>query len=443
MFAIIEKIGFYLLRFLRALSNEWLTAPNRDDFPELRGDAAVTMSSRRVHPWVFMILYIPFGVGFGYIVVTLAYQLKQAGASVAQIATLVSLFSLPNIWKFFWAPVVDITLTQKKWYVLSGILCAVGIAAMGFFPATKPGLAALSAVVLFSGLATSLLGMAVESLLAYSTPDELRGHASGWFQAGNLGGGAIGGGLGLLLVERLPSPWMASCIVGSLCFLCCAALIAVPTPERPLENIRLLDRMAATIKDLWQLVRNRAGALAFILCLLPIGSGAVVFASIAGEWGASANTVALITGVLGGVISAAGCIFGGWICDRMDRKKAYIWAGIFQAASGVAMALLPRNQVMFVVWASVYTFSAGLSYASFSAFVLEVIGKGAAATKYNALASLSNIPIYYMTNIDGWAHDRWSSTGMFFTESGLAVASAALFAALAGLLLRGRAPSIW
>jgi hypothetical protein len=206
----------------------------------------------------------------------------------------------------------------------------------------------------------------------------------------------------------------------------------------PTQRAGLLPSFAATFKDLWQLVRKRAGALAFILCFLPIGTGAVTFSAIAGEWRASANTVALVTGVLSGIISAAGCMCGGWVCDRMDRKAAYVWFGIFQAASGVAMALLPRNQVMFVVWVSIYGFTWGLSYAAFSAFVLEVIGKGAAATKYNALASLSNVPIYYMTNIDGWAHDHWNSTRMFFTESGLAVASAVIFVVLAKVLLPGR-----
>jgi hypothetical protein len=73
--------------------------------------------------------------------------------------------------------------------------------------------------------------------------------------------------------------------------------------------------------------------------------------------------------------------------------------------------------------------------------VLEVIGRGAAATKYNALASLSNVPIYYMTDIDGWAHDRWNSAGMFFMESGLAVVSAVVFLGLVKLLLGRRAPT--
>ena len=334
-----------------------------------------------------------------------------------------------------WAPVVDLTLSQKRWYLIAGLLGAVGVAAMGWFPATKAGLVVLSAVVFLSSLASTLLGMAVESLLAYGTPEELKGRASGWYQAGNLGGNGLGGGLGLYLVEHLPAPWMASCIVGGLCFLCCLALLLVPTPDRTFQGSSLRKGIAVIWEDLWQLIRNRSGILAFLLCFLPIGTGAVVFSSIAGEWGASANLVALITGVLCGVISAIGCIVGGWICDRKDRQQAYVWFGILQAGSGLAMAFLPHTPAMFVVWVSVYNFTSGLCYAAFSAFVLEVIGKGAAATKYNALASLSNVPIYYMTTLDGWAHDHWNSTGMFLTESGLAVASAGLFLVLVKVLL--------
>ena len=397
--------------------------------------------TRHLHPWVFMILIIPFGVISGYVSVKLAYQLKQAGASVTQITALVALGLSPQMWKFCWAPVVDTTMTQKRWYILSGILCAAGIAAMGFFPATKAGLTALSMVVLLTNLASTTLGMGVESLLAYSTPDEMKGRASGWYQAGNLGGNGIGGGLGLFMVEHLPAPWMASSIVGGLCMLCCTALPAVPTPERMLKDGDMVAKLAATLKDLWQLARNRQSVLAFILCFLPIGTGAVVFSSIASEWRASADTVSLITGVLAGIISAVGCIVGGWGCDRMNRQQAYVLFGLFQACSGVAMALLPHTQPMFIVWVSVYNFTSGLAYAAFSAFVLEIIGKGAAATKYNVLASLSNVPIWYVTIIDGRAHDRWDSNGMFFTESGLAVVSAMLFIPLAMILLRRRGPS--
>ena len=394
------------------------------------------MTPRHIHPWAFMVLIIPFGVVSGYVSVALAYQLTHAGVAVGPVAAMVALTVLPNTWKFLWAPVVDLTLNQRKWYLLAGLFSAVGIAAMGFFPATRAGMAALSVVGFLASLATTFLGMAVESLMTYGTPDELRGRAGGWFQAGNLGGNGIGGGLGLFLAERLPFPWMASCIVGGLCLLCCAALITVPTPARMSAASGLLPNVAGIFKELWAVMRNRLGLLALILCFLPVGSGAAPLSAIASEWQASANTVALVTGVLGGIVSAVGCLAGGWLCDRMNRQAAYVWFGIFQAAGGLAMALLPRTEAMYVLWASVYAFTSGLTYAAFTAFVLEAIGKGAAATKYNALASLSNMPIYYMTNLDGWAHDRWSSTGMFFTESALGVAGAVFFLGLSKILLR-------
>lgn len=379
-------------------------------------EASSQPASRRVHPWVFLVLYIPFGVVGGYVGVTLAYLLKHAGATVGQVAALSALVLLPHTWKFFWAPVIDSTLSQKKWYVLSTIFTAAGLAGTGFFPATPTGLAVLSKIVFLTALSTTFLGMAIESLLAYCAPEDKKGNTSGWFQAGNLGGGGIGGGLALLLAEQCHAPAVASCAIGILCLLCAFALLFLPTPPPLARKPGFVFGFLTPVKDLWEVVRHRAGFLALILCFLPVGSGAAPFPAIADEWRASAETVALVTGLLGGLISAAGCLPGGWACDKMDRKKAYVWFGILQAASAIAMALLPRTQSMYMLWASVYTFTAGLTYAAFSAFVFEAIGKGAAATKYNALAALSNVPLWYMTNLDGWTHDHWGSVKMFFTE---------------------------
>lgn len=396
------------------------------------------MTARHVHPSAFMFLIAPFGAISGFVSVTVAWQLTAAGVSVAQVAGIVALVLLPHTWKFLWAPITDSTLTQKHWYLISSIATGLGIAAVGFMPPTRAGLSALAAVVFLASLATTFMGMAVESLMAHSTPFELKGRAGGWFQAGNLGGGGLGGGLGLWLVTRVPEPWMPGAIVGGLCLACAFALLAVPSP--PIQrHDDLAARLRESLRDLWTVIRERSGIIALVLCFLPIGAGAAsgLWSAVAGEWNASADTVALVTGTLAGIVSAAGCILGGWICDRMDRKTAYVIYGLLQAACAIAMALLPRTEACFVMLTTAYAFIAGLTYAGFTAFVLEVIGKGAAATKYSVYASLSNMPIWYMTNIDGWAHDRWDSSGMLFTEAVLCCAGAAVFV-VAAMALRPR-----
>ena len=173
------------------------------------------------------------------------------------------------------------------------------------------------------------------------------------------------------------------------------------------------------VVDVWNTAKSRSGAIALILCFLPIGSGAArgLWSAVADDWKASANTVALVTGVLGGLVSAVGCVIGGWLCDRMNRKGAYVLYGVLQALCAVAMAVAPRTENTYILFTMIYAFITGLTYAGFTAFVLEAMGLRAAATKFSLFASLSNMPIAYMTSIDGWAYNRWGPSCMLFTEA--------------------------
>jgi MFS family permease len=229
---------------------------------------------------------------------------------------------------------------------------------------------------------------------------------------------------------------MTGAILAGACLLCCGALVFLDEPVSTIQEATVGRTLVNVGKDLWQLAKARVGFLALFLCFLPIGSGAAsnLWSAVAGDWRASADTVALVTGVLGGILMAAGCLAGGWICDRMDRKLAYVLFGVLQAASAIGMALAPRTEAMFIAWTCIYAVITGLTYAGFSAFVLEAMGTGAAATKYNVFASLSNVPIWYMTLLDGWAFTHWGSHGMLNTEAALCLLGMVLFfAVLAGV----------
>ena len=400
---------------------------------------------RPVHPSLFMFLILPYGAMGGYVTVALAYLYAQAGIPVAQVAALVASSLAPHTLKFIWAPLVDTTLSRKSWYLIASVVSAVGILATAVFPVKESSLPLLTIVVLVSNFAVTFLGMAAESLMAYDTPAELKGRAGGWLQAGNLGGAGIGGGVGLWLAQHLPAQWMAGAILAGACLLCCVALVFLPEPASTIQDARILRTFVNLFKDLWSVATARMGLLALFLCFLPIGSGAAsnLWSAVADGWQASANTVEIVTGVLGGILSAVGCLMGGWICDRMDRKMAYVLYGLLQAASAIGMAVSPRTEPMFIFWTCLYAVITGLTFAGFSAFVLEAMGTGAAATKYNVFASLSNIPIYYMTQLDGWAYTRWGPHGMLETEAALGVLGMVLFFALlaAENRFRPRSPS--
>lgn len=386
------------------------------------------MTRRHTPPWAYLLLMLPFGIMNGYLVVTLAWQLAHAHIGLPAIAALIAASYIPHTWKFLWSPLGDTTLTSRRWYVIGAVTSAIGITLTGMIPMTAASMGLLTIVVVVSNFAVTLLGMALESMLAHTTREDMKGSAGGWYQAGNLGGSGLGGGAGLWLAQNVHQPYLPGLTLGVICLGCCAALPFVGDAAAAVRG-RFVPEIRGVVRDLWTVARSRLGILGLILCLFPIGSGAAsnLWSAVAGDWHASANTVALVTGVGSGLLSAFGCLVGGLWCDRMDRKSAYMLFGVMQAACAVGMGFLPHTERMYVVMTSLYAVVTGLTYAGFTAFTLEAIGLGAAATKYSVFASLSNTPIALMTSLDGWAHEKYGPAGMLYTEAAVSMAGLVLY----------------
>jgi len=409
-------------------------------------DARDSSVQSAVHPVIYLILILPFGIFSGYAGITLSYELAQAAVSAAQIATAVVATDLfPQTWKFIWAPLVDTTLTRKRWYVIGTAMTAAGILACGAVPPGAASLALLAVLVFLGSTSTTFSTMAAEAMIAHHTGAEEKGRAGGWLQAGNLGGWGLGGGAGLWLAQHLSAPLISAAVLALACALCTLALAWIEEPARDdslapsasgAGNLRITlaqqrANVARVLKDLWSMVRSRRGFLALLVVFLPIGTGAAsnLWAAVADGWHASADTVALANGTLAGLASAFGCLIGGAICDRIDRKIAYLLFGVGQALCLVAMAIAPHTATMFVTFTLLYALLNGFSYAGFSAVALETIGLTSAATGYNVFASLSNMPILYMGLIEGSVYTRLGPSAMLYTEAAFAAAAVVVFAA--------------
>jgi MFS family permease len=380
------------------------------------------------HPILFFFFYVPFGVFSGYVTVTLAFLFSRSGVSLQQIAGLAAINLLPQVFKFLWAPLVDTTLTIKKWYLLSTLVTAVTIFATGIVPINASNLFLFSCMILISSFARSFISAAIGGLAA-GTSQHLKGRIGGYCQAGNLGGGAIGGGAGLWLAQHLSYTWLPGLTLALVCVSCCAGLLFINEPVSTIRAERFGKNIRNVAADVWATLKTNRGMLAFILNLLPLGTGAAgfLFAAVAKDWSSGADAVALVTGALGGLAIIIGCLIGGRICDRVNRQKAFVLFSLLQGACCIGMAFCPHVPLMYILWTLGYAFVNGFVNAAYSSFNLEAAAHGAAASKFELYSSMAYLPLYLMFTISAFAYAKWGAFGMLNMEAIIAVLAAGIY----------------
>lgn len=394
------------------------------------------------HPWVWAVLYFPYGLTFGFPSIALGYLGSKDGVPVSAIAGVVGMSFLAAGWKFVWAPVGDYTLTRKRWYWLAIGMISTGLVALTLVPFSVRTVPLVSLLVLLTSVSATFLAFATEGLMVHNTPAHLRGRAAGWFQSGNQFGQTAGGGIGLWLMNHTPSPWMAGAALSAIICSCALAASGLEEPPRALSGASVGERVTDALRNLLEVVRSRAGRLGLILAILPIGTGAAqyLFGSIGPEWHAPADKVSLVLGLGGGVAIVAGCFAGGRLADRVDKPASYAISCGLGLVACLGIAWSPRTAMGYAGSTLFYTFTLGMVAASFTGLVLAIIGHTAAATKINLFFALNTLFSLGMLRVAGWAHDAWASTGMLYTEALLGVVALVVFALVAGKV-RGTLPS--
>lgn len=381
-------------------------------------------------PFYVFFLVMPQGLSQGFVTVALPYLLTHNGFSVAEASGIVALGIFANVWRFLWGPVVDLSLSLKKWYWIGLAASMSTLLLLCFTKLSVKDTVFISAIVFISQVAGTFTLLPVNSFMAKRIEERHKGKASGWYQAGSLAGVGMGGGAGLWLTEHY-SQVIAGVVICAVSLL--ASLVIILLKDVHYEKGKtILHEIAGMGKDLVSMFKVPVALFAMILIILPIGSGAAanLWSAIAGDWNTNADTVALITGIVSGLVSALGCIAGGYFADKKGVFFAYLGFGTVCALITLIMAVLPYKPWVYITGVLAYTFGIGLINAAFTALILFAIGKKNVATKYALLSSIGNIPVMYMTVFDGWAHDAYNSKMMLLAEAAAAIVCI-LLAALA------------
>jgi PAT family beta-lactamase induction signal transducer AmpG len=385
-------------------------------------------------PWLFGLLSLPYGVFNNVTTALMPFLLRKHGVSVDRIAEVVAISMIPNVWYFLWSPVVDLGLRRRTW-----ILIAAGVSAIcgGAAVMMSAGSLAWLTVMLVGGNVVVMLMSSANGAILTTLDPSKRGRASGWYQAGNLGGGALGGGVTIWLAAFTPLPLMAlTCVI--ITFL--PALAALRVSEKARTHLPPLTLFRSMGHDVWDVLKTPATWVGLLFFLSPVGSAAVVnlISSLGPDYHASDNEVAWVSGFAFGLISAGGSMVGGCVCDRMKRTTAYALAGLFSAVFSLWLALGRATPFTYAGGYIGYALAAGFAYAAFTALELDVLGRRqhAAGTAYSLLGASGNLPITYMTWLDGAAYKRAGRVGLMGIDTLANGLGAVLLLIFAGSIAR-------
>jgi len=377
---------------------------------------------RRLPSFLWALLTLPFGLTVGFATVAVPFVLRARGLDMTTIATVSLVVQLPHVIKLFWSPALDAGGARRSWYFASVAIAALCLPVAALIPPRGELLVATvgvplvwvyAAVLFFAQAAVATSGSALLALMALTVPDARRGAASGWQTAGNLVGTATGGALVTWMLTHA-SPWSTATTLGAICVVATVPAAFIDEPRSPRRSARAL--VVELLNEVWQTLRSVDGWTGMLICLSPVGAGALtnLFSALAREYvrddAASERLVVVVNGLIAGLLNGVGALLGGYLADRMNRRLAYVLFGGLGGLCAVALMVLPATPAAFTAGCLFYQLANGLCYAAFYAFVLELLGKKAGiATQLALYVGASNFAVTYVTWLDGWSYDRMTA----------------------------------
>jgi PAT family beta-lactamase induction signal transducer AmpG len=388
----------------------------------------------------FFLLYITEGIPLGFAATAIATQMRRNGLPPDQIGTFVASFYFPWAWKWAAGPVVDLLYSdrlgrRRAWIVGCQLMMSVTLlAAMGADFTTQ--LAAFTAILLVHNCFAAVQDVAIDALAVGALRDEERGLANGLMFAGANVGQMIGGGGVLLLTKLVPSFnytffFVVGCIL-AVTFGVALQLREPPTPRPPAgEGPRVGAELKAYLVSAFKsILGSRVAVAALVIALLPAGPYALALAlqsNLAVELGMSDDRVGYLAG-LSTAVGAVGCVTGGWLSDRLGRRKALALYVLLMAVPNVSLAVAmyrrgwimpidprmanrpdPGATLVTIFWWTtiVYALFNGLMYGARSALYMDISNPAVAATQFTAYMAMMNLVISYTAIWQGQAVVRW------------------------------------
>lgn len=354
----------------------------------------------------------------------------MAAAHVAEprIAAFTAIATSANFWFVLFGPILDVRFS-RRWYAtvlagLSGMAATTAVLSTHHFIVLPIALALCNAAAMLS---SSALG----GWLSNIAPEAQKNPLSKWMNIGAVSGVGIVVEAGGELTRRLPL-LPAALLLGMIIFLPTALFVFMPAPgpDRRLAG----ESFAQFSREIVSLLRRREVVVVLLLFLSPCSSFALpnLLGGLGADFHASARAVSLAGGVGAFIPGILGCFVFPVIARHVRLRFFYLANGILGCLFTLSLVVLPHAPATFAgALFGEYLFQA-VAFAVQIGIIFEAIGPDnpLAATTFSFLTAATNVPVTYVTLIDGHGYGAAGIPGLLATDAAIGIATCLVAAAL-------------
>lgn len=374
---------------------------------------------------LFIVFILGFSSGLPMALVSSTLQAWYASAGMSVMATgMLSLLSLPYVYRMLWAPIVDryslLRIGKRRsWMLCTQVLILIGLNLMAWgSPIQHPSWMAFLAFLL--ACCSSTQDIAIDAHRTEYLPLHEQGIGASLAVSGYRLAIVLSGGVALILAQHFG--WAVTYrIMGLLMIPGMMATFWSPEPSQ--TNMSPLSLMGTFLSPLKELL-FRPGILSLLLFIFFFKLGEAFTASTSGIMmpfliqglGFSLDTVGIVNKVVGVVSLLIGGLFSGIILMRWSLYKALLGFGLLQAATNllfVALAMKGNHIELFVLAVIGDNFAAGMGTTALVVFIMRLVDKRYTATQFSIFVSIAALPRVLSGPVSAVIESSFGWVGLF------------------------------
>ena len=295
-------------------------------------------------------LYVAQGLPFGFFTQTLPAVMRKQGYRLADISY-AALLTLPWALKFAWAPLVDrfpaptptVRARRKRWIVLAQLAATLAFAALAWHGSiAELGPLFVAFIVLNFISATQDIGTDALAIDMLSSSE--RGHANGVQVAGYRAGMVIGGGILLVVLDRLGATLAFTLLAVGSAVLAVPLLIVKESAPRHIPTRR--PTTSRTSPPHFFSLPGATRILAVVMTYkVAEALAAGVLRPFLVDQGFSLAEIGRVSGIAGSGGGLIGALIGGTLASRLGRMRSLVVTGMLQTATLFVFAVASASPI--------------------------------------------------------------------------------------------------